>query len=157
MQKHTLLTLTLLILGVAAAAPLQPVPSADFGAPEATDRVLIVSEASRYKERLLEVLIEQLATPSSYVAVRNFDDFASLDAADYDGVLVINAGVGSEVRSQVVSWLNDQGSPDNVIVLTTQISDWTPQIEVDSVTAASRNRNIPDVSQDLIARVRALL
>ena len=157
MQKHTFLALALLTLAVAAAAPLQPVPSADFGSPEAADRVLIVSEASRYKERLLEVLVEQLATPSSYVAVRSFDDFASLNATDYDGVLVINAGVGSEVRSQVVSWLNAQGSPDNVIVLTTQISDWTPQIDVDSVTTASRNRNIPEVSQDLVARVRALL
>ena len=157
MKKQRFCTVALLIAAVAIAAPLDPVPAADFGSPDADDRVLIVSEASRYKERLLEALVEQLATPTTYIAVRSFDDFAALDAADYDGVLVINAGVGSEVRSQVVRWLDAQGSPDNVVVLTTQISDWTPNITVDSVTTASRNRNIPEVSQDLVARVRALL
>ena len=156
MKKQRFCTVALLIAAVAIAAPLDPVPAADFGSPDADDRVLIVSEASRYKERLLEALVEQLATPTTYIAVRSFDDFAALDAADYDGVLVINAGVGSEVRSQVVRWLDAQGSPDNVVVLTTQISDWTPNITVDSVTTASRNRNIPEVSRDLVARVRAL-
>ena len=156
MKKQRFCTVALLIAAVAIAAPLDPVPAADFGSPDADDRVLIVSEASRYKERLLEALVEQLATPTTYIAVRSFDDFVALDAADYDGVLVINAGVGSEVRSQVVRWLDAQGSPDNVVVLTTQISDWTPNITVDSVTTASRNRNIPEVSQDLVARVRAL-
>lgn len=156
MKKQRFCTVALLIAAVAIAAPLDPVPAADFGSPDADDRVLIVSEASRYKERLLEALVEQLATPTTYIAVRSFDDFVALDAADYDGVLVINAGVGSEVRSQVVRWLDAQGSPDNVVVLTTQISDWTPNITVDSVTTASRNRNIPEVSRDLVARVRAL-
>lgn len=156
-MKQNIFTVALLTTAVAIAAPLDPMPAADFGSPAATDRVLIVSEASRYKERLLEALVEQLATPATYVAVRSFDDFAALNAADYDGVLVINAGVGSEVRPQVVRWLNAQGSPNNVIVLTTQISNWTPNITVDSVTTASRNRNIPEVSRDLVARVRALL
>lgn len=134
---------------------LQPVEQQDIGSRSALNTVVIVSESSRYKERLIEAIVDELDDGRTYIAVRNFDDFGSINPRDYDSVLVINAGVGAEVRRDVVSWLDRQSYDDNIVVLTTQLTDWTPQIEVDSVTTASRNRNIPDVSADLVQRVRA--
>ncbi len=136
-------------------AALQPVEPQDIGNQGAANRVVIVSEWSRYKERLIESIVDELDNGSTYIAVRSFEDFGSIDSQDFDSVLVINAGVGSEVRSDVVGWLNRQSVDENIVVLTTQITDWTPQIDVDSVTTASRNRNIPEVSSDLVRRVRS--
>lgn len=134
---------------------LQPVEHQNIGSNGAPRRVAIVSEWSRYKAALIESLTEELDDGETSIAVRNFNDFASLDARDFDAVIVINAGVGSEVRRPVVDWLTRQSPDDNIVVLTTQISDWTPQIEVDSVTAASRNRNISNVSGELVEIARS--
>ena len=134
---------------------LQPVEHQNVGSDGASRRVAIVSEWSRYKAALIESLTEELDDGETSIAVRNFNDFSGLDAREFDAVIVINAGVGSEVRRPVVDWLSRQNPDDNIVVLTTQISDWTPQIEVDSVTSASRNRNIPDVSRELAEIARS--
>ena len=152
---YTVFIPLLLVVTGGAASALQPVEHQNVGSSGASRRVVIVSEWSRYKASLIETLTEEFDDGETNIAVRNFGDFSDLDARDFDAVIVINAGVGSEVRRPVVDWLNRQNPDDNIVVLTTQISDWTPQIEVDSVTSASRNRNIPDVSRELVEIARS--
>ncbi|MFP4211035.1 MAG: hypothetical protein ACLFR8_07325 [Alkalispirochaeta sp.] len=134
---------------------IRPVDPVDTGAVGASRSVMIVSEWSRYKERLIEAVLDELDDGSTALYVRSFDDLPQIQANDHDAVIVINAGVGSEVRAPVVEWLGTQGGSENIVVLTTQIYDWTPRIEVDSVTSASQNRNIPDVSRDLARQARS--
>ncbi len=145
----------LLVATSGVLGALQPVEHQNVGSAGASRRIAVVSEWSRYKASLIEALTEELDDGETSIAVRSFDDFSNLDARDFDAVIVINAGVGSEVRRPVVDWLNRQDSDDNIVVLTTQISNWTPQIEVDSVTSASRNRNIPEVSRELVEIARS--
>jgi hypothetical protein len=141
-------------VAISGVFALQPVEQRDVGSRSSGNSVVIVSEWSRYKERLIDTIIDDLDDGNTFIAVRSFDDFPSIDPREFDSVLIINAGVGSEVRSDVVRWLNQQTFDRNITVLTTQITDWTPQITVDSVTTASRNRNIPTVSADLVSRIR---
>lgn len=154
MRRSTIGIVLALSLVTGSLWALQPTERRDVGNQSSQNQVMIVSESSRYKERLIEAIVEQLNDGQTYIAVRSFEDFGSINPRDYDSVLVINAGVGAEVRGDVVAWLERQSYDENIVVLTTQITEWTPQITVDSVTAASRNRNIEDVSTDLVRRVR---
>lgn len=153
-QRLTLIGI-LIVVTAGTVFAIRPVERQDLGDPRGEHSVLIVSEWSRYKERLISALVDELDDGGTSIAVRSFDDLGSLSAPSFDAVVVINAGVGSEVRKPVVDWLNRQRSDENIVVLTTQISDWTPQITVDSVTAASQNRNIPEISRELTNRVRS--
>lgn len=153
--KRVVIIALLAITTTGTVFALRPVERQDRGALDGQRRVAIVSEWSRYKERLIDALVDELNDGDTAIFVRNFDDFSSIESSSYDAIVVINAGVGSEVRAPVVDWLNGQRNDENIVVLTTQISDWTPQITVDSVTAASRNRNIPDVTRELARQVRS--
>lgn len=155
MFKRVTIAMLLALVATGTVFALRPVERRDLGTENGQRRVAIVSEWSRYKERLIDALVDELNDGNTALFVRNFDDFASIDSSAYDAVVVINAGVGSEVREPVVDWLNEQRNDDNIVVLTTQISDWTPDITVDSVTSASRNRNIPDISRQLARQVRS--
>lgn len=149
------LIILMFLLTASAASALQPVEHEDAGVRGAR-RVLIVSEWSRYKERLIDYLIDQFDDGATYIAVRSFTVFGSLDATEWDAVIVINAGVGSVVREPVTQWLDQQKpNDDNIVVLTTQIVDWTPQIDVDSVTAASAFGNIASIGGELVQRARS--
>jgi NAD-dependent DNA ligase len=153
--KRVSIAILLTLVATGTVFALRPVERRDLGAGNGQRRVAIVSEWSRYKERLIDALVEELDDGNTALYVRNFDDFSSIESSAYDAVVVINAGVGSEVRKPVVDWLDRQRTDENIVVLTTQISDWTPQITVDSVTSASRNQNIPDVSGELARQVRS--
>lgn len=154
MKTTTIAAIVALMIAVASLSALQPVEQREVGNRSAANHVAIISEQSRYKERLIDAVVEALDDGQTYIEIRGLDDLPQIDPRDYDSVLVINAGVGAEVRPGVVAWLDRQTHDENIVVLTTQITDWTPQISVDSVTSASRSRNIPEVSADLVRRVR---
>lgn len=146
-----------MVLTAAQAGALQPMERAEFGPDGADSRVMIVSEWSRFKARLVDEVVGRLDDGSTRVYVRNFDDLTGMDPEEYSAVLVINAGVGAQVRTEVTDWLARLEYDRNVVLLTTQITDWEPQVTVDSVTTASRMRHAGDVAEDLVARVRRFL
>ncbi|MDC7223527.1 MAG: hypothetical protein PQJ60_07275 [Spirochaetales bacterium] len=113
--------------------------SGEYGPADGEERILIAYENTSFKKALVESLIENLSGPGRYIQVVDHSkkELTGLSAADYDAVFITNSGVTAKVRPWVSEWLSVQ-SGENIIVHTTQrADDWTPQVEVDSVTSAS--------------------
>jgi hypothetical protein len=128
-----------------------------FGNARAENRVLIAKENTRYKSRLIDTLIEKLddGTVSITVADHQRGELDGLDPRDFDAVFITNSGAQAKVRPDVMRWLDaNSANDDNVVLHTTQITDWDPPVQVDSITSASKNSNIDDISDDIIRRIR---
>ncbi|MDF1567726.1 MAG: hypothetical protein RQ801_08250 [Spirochaetaceae bacterium] len=128
-----------------------------FGNARAENRVLIAKENTRYKSRLIDTLIEKLddGTVAITVADHQRGELDGLDPRDFDAVFITNSGAQAKVRPDVMRWLNaNSANDDNVVLHTTQITDWDPPVQVDSITSASKNSNIDDISDDIIRRIR---
>jgi hypothetical protein len=128
-----------------------------FGNARAENRVLIAKENTRYKSRLIDTLIEKLddGTVAITVADHQRGELDGLDPRDFDAVFITNSGAQAKVRPDVMRWLDaNSANDDNVVLHTTQITDWDPPVQVDSITSASKNSNIDDISDDIIRRIR---
>ena len=128
-----------------------------FGNARAENRVLIAKENTRYKSRLIDTLIEKLddGTVAITVADHQRGELDGLNPRDFDAVFITNSGAQAKVRPDVMRWLNaNSANDDNVVLHTTQITDWDPPVQVDSITSASKNSNIDDISDDIIRRIR---
>lgn len=120
--------------------------------------VVIAKESTRYKNALVEVLVEKLEVESFTTVVIDHKELSSIDPADYTAVYVVNSGVMSRVRPAVMEWLDSiSGNDGNVIVHTTQKSTWTPEISVDSITSASETSNIEYMTDSIVTKITALL
>ena len=84
------------------------------------------------------------------------DRLDAVNPEEYDAVYVLNSGAQARVRPVVLEWLGQvAGNDDNVILHTTQRTVWTPPVDVDSITSASRRSNIGTVTDDIVSRIKA--
>ncbi|MDC7220583.1 MAG: hypothetical protein PQJ59_11675 [Spirochaetales bacterium] len=111
----------------------------EYGTAPGKGKILIAFEKTRFKSALVEGLVEKLEGEGYYLNVVNHqkDGLEGVNPADYDGVFITNSGVTAKVRPVVSEWLAEKGQPAHVLVHTTQRNDWTPAVEVDSITSAS--------------------
>lgn len=143
--------MVLIIIGTSVAAE-------SYGNSNATRRVLIAKEDTGYKKRLIKELVSQLEDEGDiYITVVDHrkGELDDQNPSDYNAVFITNSGAQAKVRPAVMSWLNNISDNDeNVILHTTQITDWDPPVEVDSITSASKNSNINQMSDEIIQRIR---
>lgn len=151
MKKICFLLLILVSVSVAAGAQEGRYGNGDR-------KILIAFEPTRFKKELINGLIEELDDGSSSILVVNHQKkgLEGLRASDFDVVFISNSGATAKVRPDVSRWALDNGNPDNVIVHTTQRTQWTPQLEVDSVTSASLRKKdeIADLVSEFAGRIR---
>ena len=120
--------------------------------------VLIAKEDTGYKKALVNNLLEKLEADNITVEVIDHKDgdLSGVNPADYDAVYVLNSGAQARVRPAVQDWLDSVSAADtNVILHTTQRTVWTPQVDVDSITSASKKSNIDEMTDDIVMRIKA--
>ena len=134
----------------------------EYGSAEAERRVLIATEKTSFKSKLVEELVSVLEDDMGYLRVVDHRK-KGLDeerAADYSAVVVINSGVNSQVRPWVASWLKGADVRENIILVTTyRDKGWSPRYPegVDSISTPSRKADVQDLVRDIRARVNAVV
>lgn len=122
--------------------------------------VLIAKEDTSYKKALVGELTGKLESEGFTVEVIDHKrgELENVDPGDYAVVYVTNSGAQARVRPQVLDWLASiRGNDSNVIVHTTKINEWDENLNVDSLSSASRRSNIDDVTDDIMRRIRLKL
>lgn len=151
MKRLSLLLLLLLFIHIGLMA------TETFGSPQAPNKVLIATENTRYKRRMIDTLVEKLDDGSVYITVVDHKrkELEGVDPRNYSAVFITNSGAQAKVRPWVMEWLDKvSGYDENVIVHTTQITDWDPPVQVDSITSASDNSNIDSLTDDILRRLK---
>ena len=151
MKNAWILLVVLLFVNISLIA------SETFGNPSAPNRILIATENTGYKRRLIDTLIEKLDDGSAHITLVDHKrkGLEGMDPRDFSAVFITNSGAQAKVRPWVVEWLNEVSRfDDNVLIHTTQITDWDPPVAVDSITSASNNSNIDNLTDDIVRRLR---
>jgi hypothetical protein len=132
----------------------------EFGNINSDRRVLIATENSNFKDSLVTEIVSLLNDGNIYIKVllHKYEDLNNEDPRNYGAVLLINAGQKSIVRPWVTEYLNNVSEyNDNIILLTTIVLDWEPDVEVDSITTASDMGVVSDLASELAVKINALL
>lgn len=125
-------------------------------------KILIATESTNFKDSLLRVLLEKINDGNTYINVISHmhGELVDIDPRDYGAVLIINSGQRAIVRPWISEWLNSVSAyDDNIILLTTHVTEWTPDVNVDSITSVSISQ--PEVYEEfadkLVNKINALL
>ena len=129
------------------------------GLSAAENSLLIIKENTAYKKALVAKLIDNFEDGNTTVTVVDHrrESLDDIDPTDYDAVFITNSGAQAKVRPKVLAWLRSVSDrDDNVILHTTQTTNWTPPVQVDSITSASQRSNIDDLVEDISRKIRLL-
>lgn len=132
----------------------------EVGPKDASRRVVLATEPTRFKDALIQEMTRLLDDGSTYVLVVNHARGAlrELDPRQYSAVFISNSGATAQVRPWVLEFLDRVAEFDrNVILHTTQTTVWTPPVKVDSITSASDMGAVRRLAQDYVNRIRRML
>lgn len=132
----------------------------EYGDLNSERRLLIATENTNFKDSLVRKLVMDLNDGNTYIRViyHNSIDINTEDPRNYKAFLIINSGQQAIVRPWITKYLNSiKAYDDNVILVTTKITNWTPDVEVDSITTASNTSLIDDLVAELESKINILL
>ena len=121
--------------------------SFEINAVNPTQKILIATQGSDFKNILVKTLCDSLKKSSVYIKGIDVGELAEVNAEDWDKILIINS---------FIIWLNESAdrfitrtiTPEKILVfITSGGADWLPQPEfrVDAITSASRKEYINDL------------
>lgn len=136
-------------------AASQTAPSAD------APTVLIASRSSDFKNALVERLGATLTSRGIGLKIIGVEALETIDAHDYDAVVVINTCLAWGLDRDVQGFLDRQSRYDHILVVTTSgKGDWLPartNQDVDAISSASTLSEAGGVAGNIAAKIYAIL
>lgn len=114
---------------------------------EPSEKMLIVTQSSDFKDTLTKTLCDSLKKSSVYIRGIDVGKLVEVRDEDWDRIVIINSFV-IELNKDVDRFLTRALSPKKVLMfITSGGADWLPQpeLKVDAITSASKTEYIDDV------------
>lgn len=137
-------------------------PQNDIAASETINQgkrqtVLIASRSSEYKKTLVAELHNELAAAKIPQKTIGVDGLRAFDTSEYPAVVVINTCLAWGLDYDIETFLKNQKSHTNIILLTTSADgQWLPDKlgrDYDAISGASMMTNIDALTQDIMSRI----
>lgn len=152
-----LLFLTAMAVAVmTSCAELRPA-ARDIGDRQSCKRVLVATEQSQFKERLVGQITETLRDEAYFVRLIDVGRLADESSLDYGAIVVVNTCRAWQLDRNVRQFLQhlDDHEKEKIVLLTTRSGSWTPQlVGVDALTSASEVDRIPALAAAIVANIR---
>ena len=131
----------------------------EAGTTGATGRLLIASQGSKFKNAAVERVIADLAEDSLYVRVIDVTSLGEIKEKEWDAILVLHTTENWRLQTDVKEYLERAQELDKVIVVTTSGSgEWkSDEYEVDILTSASKNDELPALTDRITEKIRSIL
>ena len=134
-------------------------PSFEVNRPDLKQKVLIITQGSKFKDALVSHLIEQLKQKPVYIKVIDATALSGVKEEDWNAVVLINTCEMGKLQPDVKNYLTQAKNFNKVVLLTTSGSgDWKPKdVAVDSISSASKKEHVPSLSANILARLEKIL
>lgn len=125
----------------------------EINSPEAGYNILIASQKSNFKNSLVERLVDDLNSDSTYIKVIDVTELSGINDKDWNAMILINTCEAGMMQKDVIRFLSQTAYKDRIILLTTSGSGvWKPaDSPVDTFSSASKKESI-DSSLDYIKK-----
>lgn len=154
-MKNKVIAMTVLLF-MSTTLHAEPIT---YGPRDSKIRILLAWENTKFKEKLIQKMVETLNDGKTYIKVVDHQkgELAGEKAQDYSAVFISNSGVKSMVRPWITEWIGQQNKKDNILLHTTQKAYWEVKAGVDTVTSASAPQAIDVLSRKYLDKISKII
>ena len=129
------------------------------GNPQATNKILIASQSSDFKENLLETLVQELKSNDKYLYVVDCTKLGNEVFSYWDAIVIIHSAQVHKMPREAELFLKRSVDLSKVILVSTSGAgdDKIEEFDVDAISTASRISIIHKVISWLIPQVESRL
>lgn len=136
---------------------MRPVAEREIGSPTAPRRVLIATQGSLFKDRLVTSLVARVQGPDTYVRVIDIDTLGKLDAGDWQAIVLVHTWEFGNPPAAASDLVAAAADPRRILAVTTSGMGRQKLPGVDAISSASVVDDVPALVYELGARIDALL
>lgn len=160
MKYNPLCVLPVLFVGIALSgcAPCM-VREVEIGDKSRTNRILIATQQSEFKEAVVSKVVDALKNHAGYIKVIGLGKLAEESSEDYDAIAIINACMVWQLDPQASDFLDSVQEKEKVVLLTTAGGEGCrpEKAQVDAITSASKMSKVDRIAETLVNKVRAIM
>ena len=129
------------------------------GNPNATNKILIASQGSEFKDNLLKNLVQELETEDNYLNIVDCTKLDDENEPDWDAIVIIHSAQVHKMPKEAELFLEQSSDLSNIILVSTSGAgdDKIEGFEVDAISTASRITITHKVINWLIPRIESKL
>lgn len=131
--------------------------SFEVNAPELDQRVLIATQGSKFKDAVVDAVVESLRQRPIYIKVIDVSLLAGVDEDNWNALVVIHTWENWKPQLDAKRFLRRVKVPEKVVVLTTSGGGEEKMEGVDAITASSVPDKAPEYANAILARLEPLL
>jgi hypothetical protein len=136
---------------------MKPSPSYERGLPSLSRHVLIATQGSTFKDRLVAGLVAQLETRQAYVKVVDISELSGIREDDWHAIVILHTWEFGNPPTVVSNFVSRLAAPDKVLDVTTSGSGREKLADVDVISSASVIDDVPALLTQIGAKLDALL
>ena len=131
----------------------------EIGSTEMEHKVLIASQGSDFKNALVESLTTHLKEKPIFINVIDVTTLDEINEDEWGAVVLIHTTEQWKLQPDVKAYLDRAQDLNKVVVLTTSGSgEWkTEDYNIDVITSASKNEELPLLIAEILTRLDAIL
>lgn len=162
LKRISIVVSVLLILFVAfafwyrATYSMEPVTSFEVNT-NSQQRVLIATQGSKFKEAVVDRLIEQLKAKPVNIKVIDVSDLSTIQESDWNAIVIVHTWEYSKPPKAVQQFAERIQSKENVVVLTTSGDGDYKLGGFDAISSASKLSEVNDIVDQLINKIDKIL
>ena len=141
----------------AAEYSMEPAVALEIGDPSTQDAVLIATQGSAYKDRLVLDLLDHLRKDSLYVRVIDVSELHAIQAEEWKAIVVLHTWEMWKPQPDAAEFQRKYTDHPGLIVLSTSGSGEEKLDPADGISSASVIEQAPHDADRIAARLRALM
>lgn len=129
----------------------------EVNSPELDQRVLIATQGSRFKDRVVDALVEQLSPRPIYLKVIDISLLSGVDEQAWNALVLLHTWETWRPPLAVKRFVRQMKAPEKVVVVSTSGSGEAQMEGVDAITASSAMTEVSATVETVMARLEPLL
>lgn len=123
----------------------------EVNSPALEKKLLIATQSSEFKDRLVGSLVAEYAHQNVYIKVIDVSQIGQTTAVKWWGIVIINSSLMDKINAHVQTSLNSLKRAENIVVVTTSGGgDFVPTgLKVDGITTASKLSAVDDILRQI--------
>jgi hypothetical protein len=125
--------------------------------PKFSERVLIATQGSKFKEEVVTGIIGRLQSKEIYIQVIDVTQLPEVEAAEWSAIIILHTWENWKPQKDAEQFITRQTSIDKIIAITTSGSGNYTIKNIDAISSASLKQQIPELVNEITQRVEKIL
>lgn len=129
----------------------------DRGSPQATPRILIATQGSRFKDALVAGILDRLTSSAPYIKVIDVSALPGVQEDAWNAIVIVHTWENWRPQADAKAFFDTARDRSKLIVVSTSGSGREKMPGVDAVSAASVMDDVPKLVGEVLARLDSIL